>query len=178
MGVNDAIKIDSEAIQGKVDSRMFYIDNYELCTYSLISDISNRKRIEGLDMAPRKFSSIEVNHVIYITGGEKPNQINETLEQSNETYIVDESESTLVEFKPMIFARKGHSLASISRTDSESYINEYIIIASGTQTQSDDSKSIEFLLLSSNEWLRGPNMNVGRYFHSSIIIDNQWLYVF
>lgn len=49
----------------------------------------------------------------------------------------------------------------------------------GSRIEANDAaKSVEFYNIEMDTWFTQPSMNHGRYYHSSCVFNNRWIYVF
>lgn len=53
-----------------------------------------------------------------------------------------------------------------------------MIIASGSKYPDDTAKSTEFYDIGADQWTEGPMMKTSRHYHSSVIIEDKFVYVF
>ena len=172
------VTIDSEMIKVKEEFRQYYFDKSKLHIHSVVSGKSETIELPNLKCLPNKYSTIEANKNIFAIGGETLNSEENQLENSKRTFAIDETKADITELAQMIFARRGHSLTVISKEKDKEYSNQWIILATGSKSNDDVSKTTEFYDISKNEWSRGPDLVKSRYLHSSLLIDNRFVYLF
>jgi archaellum component FlaC len=90
--LDEAILVNNEPIAKKQKKRLFYFDKNKVNFYYLDTDLSAELEIENFETIPANFSSVEVENVLYISGGEELNSEFRTMEYSRKTYMLDESQ--------------------------------------------------------------------------------------
>ena len=173
-----AVTIDSDMIKIKEEYRQYYFSKTKLRIHSVVSGKSESIDLQVLKFLPHKFSTIEANKNIFIIGGETLNSQENQFENSKRAFVIDENKNDITELSQMIFARRGHSLTVIYKESERDYPSQWIILATGSKCNDEVSKTTEFYDICKNEWNRGPNLVKSRYLHSSLLIDNRYVYLF
>jgi hypothetical protein len=140
--------------------------------YDVVKNSYERREIDMDASFKHNFAYCQTvsSRLFIVGGGDIKHPEMPSLVSTFEVLYSDNGPLQTVKKGSLQFARHGHSVTSI---------NDRFLVATGSCIELNGaSRTCEFYNVELDTWFPQASMNKGRYYHSSCVLNDQWVYVF